>query len=358
MNEVDQAVRWMLTEKADSVSEPERLLAGVHIRIRRRRNRRRALVSAVAVVVLLAAGTVAWSTDRQDRLVPAQRPSAGPGVVPPSPVGVGPMPTNFPAAQVMLDTPGNWLFTSQQDTRPDAWIQVRISRVRLVPSMGLGTYSTIPVGNLRADVYVVPPRPRGGIQERAGSNYKGGPYLELTYFHRAFGVWVQISASHRAETRPLGVTPDDLAGIARGITAQETPISDQLRFATAPPGLTVGGALTGPRRSIYEFLEPDGDYEAMRPEPGSLDLHGVVTVRVQAGHDHDNPIRVRTFEAGRWTVTKYRRLGTADGPSYLMTIDDRRSIIVEVDERARFTDEEMTHFIGGISLGPDFACCG
>ena len=138
MNEVDHAVRAMLTDRARTVAEPPTLLDGVHRRIRRRRYRRRALVSAAAVVALLAAGTWTWGAERDDRLVPADRPSATeaparptgpttdvdralvPGVpaVPPAPLHPGTLPRGFPAATLSLDTKNSWVYITTRPVAP------------------------------------------------------------------------------------------------------------------------------------------------------------------------------------------------------------------------------------------------
>ncbi|MFG1927022.1 hypothetical protein [Cryptosporangium sp. NPDC048952] len=353
MNEVDQAVRWMLTEKADTVAEPTTLLAGVHTKIRRRRTRRRALVSALAVVAILAAGTVAWSADRGDRLVPAERPTEGPGSVPPSPVSVGRMPDGFPVPLLALDTPDSWVYTADTRTAPNPWIMIRVSRKRLVPSEGLGTYSSVRVDDRRADLYVVPPRP----QRMLSGNFKGGPYLELTY-QRASGSWIQISTSHSADTVPLTITADDVVALARGITDQQDPLTDMLRFATSPPGLTMGGAYTTPQGSNYKFVDPEKPDDPMFPDHGTRVPFGLVSVKVRATAEHDDPVRVSTLEAGRWTATKYRSLGYREGPTYVVKIDDHRWITVETDEKTAYDDDEMARFISGISLGTEFDCCG
>ncbi|GAA0225277.1 hypothetical protein [Cryptosporangium japonicum] len=350
MNEVDQAVRWMLTEKAGTVPEPVRLLTGVHAKVRRRRTRRRAVVGALAAIVLLAAGTVAWSTERQDRLVPAARPSADPESAPPSPVTPGWIPAGFPAPRLALDNRSSWMFATSKAGESGPWLVIRVSRDRLVPTVGGGTYTSAEVGDDRADRY-------DESKDRV-------PYRELTY-QRGSGPWIQISVGNGPPGAPLGITEDDLVAVGRGLVDEERPLPDVLRFATAPPGLVMDGVFTGwdnLHLPYYSFGDPAGPRKHFLPYAGGFGPGGPIRIEARAPDQTEYPspgvtVEKSRFRAGRWSVTRYDVPGHHDGTLYVAPIGPDRALYIGVDHPFALSDDEMATFISGISTGAEFRCC-
>jgi hypothetical protein len=386
MNEIDDVVRTMLTDRASSVTESPALLHGIHRKIRRRRNRRRALVSATAVVALVAAGTLAWGVERDDRLVPADGPSAGrtsvpsasagpgralvPGnpSVPPAPLALGSLPPGFLAARLTFDTKNSWVYATTRTTAPYTGLLVRISRTPLGPTKGgPGTTRSIRIGGSPATSYTVTPEQMSLQRPHDATRYYLGAYAELTYRHPS-GVWVQVVAGHDTQGRndtPLDVSEAQLATVARGLTEAPVPVPDLLRFAVVPEGLVVGSVWDGFRGDTAEvqFVSPRaGQHTTTTKADTHLGGSDSTPLVVHAGSTDDSQIAVlnglypqrRTIRTGNTVITVGRSDNNNGITVFAAPFTGNTVVVVQVREWLELSDEAMARFLTGITPGKDF----
>ncbi|GAA3382007.1 hypothetical protein [Cryptosporangium minutisporangium] len=378
MNDVDTAVRAMLTDRAGDVSEVPGLLDGVHRRVRRKRNRKLAATGVAVVLALVVTGVVGWSVERDDRLVPTERPTASPTAesspsprgasAPASPVSLGRLPAGFTRPLASLDSVHSWTLRTTRNA-PPATVEVQISTVPLTtrtgpgaPQAKFGTTRQIGLGGGTATYYSVPHRP--DWQDADHQGYLGA-YSELTFARRP-GQWIRIEAYGGPDDSSSDprVTEADLLTIADGLVDRAMPLPDRLRFPPLPAGLTFGstddgGDGQGPSVQLVDPAAPadstnrpygGSQWELRRAPIVVLVVPKTFSPAALLASDVSRPtvLRVDGHEVVRYPpgYPDRRVLTTSFGPD--------RVIGLTAADSLGLSDEQLARFLLGIRPGAEF----
>lgn len=363
MNDVDAELRALLTERAADIPAAVGLFEAVHRRERRARQRRLALASVVVVLLLLAGATVAWATQRDDRLVPTNPPARG-LKAPPSPVSVTWVPAGFTTPQVSLVSRETWSIKSIRRD-PLAQLTVRVAPAALKIRTGLGTRRTITINGVKATYYTVPLDLKGAKPYGQTPPPAQRPMAQLT-FQRKPGQWVQLDV-HNVTGKPnLGVTEQDVRKIAEGLVDRPMPVPDLLRFKSIPAGVAFGSVWDNYGNGAeVQFVDPAEPPEATDVNGGHSTSYRIPFL-VQAVSTKDPTLNSSTLGNGAAKVRTIRVDGR-DVTLYSPDVWRRQTVVlpfgtgqvllVSAASSLGLKDQQLARFAFGVQRGKDYRCC-